>query len=665
MATKSSVSLPQEIVQLIQRKIPVLTIWGVDQDGACRCGQKYCAHPGKHPCAKFCPHGHRDATTDEAVIRAWCAQDPSVNWAIPTGRASGILVFDADGKAAEVLAILLEKYGIKNPTVKTAGTHTGHHYWFHHAEGISPDFFKLLTDAIPGVDIKVDGGYVIVPPSRGVSGVYQYLGPPEPRAIPFELFKDLTSGKARPAPSTDDKKKVELSATEIDRRYERALGKLVLTRVPRDGNPGDRNNKVRDFWFEMAGLIATGYLSLERVEAEAWAIMGTLKQMDRREFEGLRDTGLSKGPRDKTLEPRLGIDADKGQIEVIEWVRRDYFPLAKPTVLAGDMGQGKSLLTIDLAAHVTTGRPFPNGGGSFGPRGAVIMSAEDDAADTIRPRLRRAGADLSRVSLVPMSKPGSYAPIDITGDLSRIEREIDEKDAALLVVDPFNAFLPLTINSWNDSSIRRAIGPVSDFANRRRVLVVLVIHFNKNVNVTQAKYRVMGSIGNVAAARAAFMVAPDPNVVGQFVFAPVKANLSRGGVPSLAYRIVGEKLDPGNLDRFFPKLDPTERTRLLVETYPRIEWGIESAHTADSLLEAQVGRKLNAVERAGDFLRELLKTGPVLEKDVEAEAMKRGLGWRNIKLAKKEVGVVSKKQKDLFEGKWFWQIDDHPYEGEL
>jgi putative DNA primase/helicase len=76
------------------------------------------------------------------------------------------------------------------------------------------------------------------------------------------------------------------------------------------------------------------------------------------------------------------------------WPQR--IPAGKLSLLEGDPGEGKSLITIDITARITTGQPFADGAPS--EQGIVILlSAEDDPADTIRPRLDAAGADVSRV----------------------------------------------------------------------------------------------------------------------------------------------------------------------------------------------------------------------------------------------------------------------------
>src|SRR6187200_906344 len=72
----------------------------------------------------------------------------------------------------------------------------------------------------------------------------------------------------------------------------------------------------------------------------------------------------------------------------------------KPTLLCGDPGLGKSMLTADIAARVTTGEPWPCSAERREPADVLMLSAEDDPADTLVPRLIAAGADLKRVSFI-------------------------------------------------------------------------------------------------------------------------------------------------------------------------------------------------------------------------------------------------------------------------
>jgi hypothetical protein len=77
----------------------------------------------------------------------------------------------------------------------------------------------------------------------------------------------------------------------------------------------------------------------------------------------------------------------------VRWLWPGRVPIGRPTVLFGGLDHGKSITALDLAAWVSTGAEWPDGRGRA-PKGKVIlMSREDDLADTIRPRLDEAGAD--------------------------------------------------------------------------------------------------------------------------------------------------------------------------------------------------------------------------------------------------------------------------------
>src|SRR5437667_12607223 len=83
--------------------------------------------------------------------------------------------------------------------------------------------------------------------------------------------------------------------------------------------------------------------------------------------------------------------------QVVSWLWPDRIPLGKLLILDGDPDLGKSLIALDLCARLSTGRPLPDGQPGPGPANALVLSAEDNAADTIVPRLRRLGADVQRV----------------------------------------------------------------------------------------------------------------------------------------------------------------------------------------------------------------------------------------------------------------------------
>ena len=84
----------------------------------------------------------------------------------------------------------------------------------------------------------------------------------------------------------------------------------------------------------------------------------------------------------------------------IEWLWEGRLARGKHTAIAGEPGLGKSQAGIDIAATITRGKAWPNGEGTASKGRVVILSAEDDAADTIVPRLIAAGADLDQVEIL-------------------------------------------------------------------------------------------------------------------------------------------------------------------------------------------------------------------------------------------------------------------------
>ncbi|HEV3237550.1 MAG TPA: AAA family ATPase, partial [Gemmataceae bacterium] len=91
----------------------------------------------------------------------------------------------------------------------------------------------------------------------------------------------------------------------------------------------------------------------------------------------------------------------------LEWLWPGRLPLGKLVLLDGDPDQGKSLLTLDWAARLTTGRAWPDGTPINGPESVVLLGGEDNILDTVSHRLLAAGADLSRVHVLRVGPDAS------------------------------------------------------------------------------------------------------------------------------------------------------------------------------------------------------------------------------------------------------------------
>jgi hypothetical protein len=138
---------------------PVHTVRG----GKCSCGKLDCRSPGKHPRTS---RGFIDATTDRKKIKAWWTEWPDSNIGMPTGSVSGLLVLDVDPRNGgyKSLAKVLIDSGPLPPTAKQQTGGGGRHLFFRYSG------LKMPKTLAPGIDVKADGGYVVVAPSIHQSG---------------------------------------------------------------------------------------------------------------------------------------------------------------------------------------------------------------------------------------------------------------------------------------------------------------------------------------------------------------------------------------------------------------------------------------------------------------------------------------------------------------
>jgi putative DNA primase/helicase len=129
--------------------------------------------------------------------------------------------------------------------------------------------------------------------------------------------------------------------------------------------------------------------------------------------------------------------------ERIGWLWPGIIARGKITGLVGYPGLGKSQVAIDVASTVSTGRLWPDGAANGNAGEVIILAAEDDAADTLVPRLIAAGANLTDVHVVKAVKgdDGVERPFNLAVDLDRLENEYDLRRVRLLVVDPVSAYL--------------------------------------------------------------------------------------------------------------------------------------------------------------------------------------------------------------------------------
>ncbi|MEJ5342802.1 MAG: AAA family ATPase [Thermogutta sp.] len=372
--------------------------------------------------------------------------------------------------------------------------------------------------------------------------------------------------------------------------------------------------------------------------------------------ERIRDVGANTPP-----EPRPG-DATAAETEAggfdfqpimvelenvesvpVRWLWPNRIPLGRITLLVGKPGVGKSFVTLDFTARVTTGTPWPDGS-PCEKASVLILTLEDNPADTIRPRLDAMHADVTRVRVL---KGVAYRDADgcrrerclTLADLPAIEKALETLgDCRLLIVDPIGDFLGGQIDSHRDNEVRAVLTPLTELARRHNVAILVVMHRRKSFGDGGADETVMGSRGFTGIARSVWHVTRDANDKKRRLFLPGKQNLAEE-LPGLAFRIVGDS------------------------PWTRVEWEREPVNmSADEGLEAErqasrPGPEAEALEDAKAFLLTALSAGPRLAKDVlEDWKVNHGGCERTLHRAKAQIGVVSFREK--IPGPWFWKLPE-------
>lgn len=142
--------------------------------GRCSCAKGTdCESPGKHPRTH---NGVKDASNSPDTVGAWLQRWPDSNWAVATGAASGIIVIDIDPRKDGFTSIdNLEHERPDGPLPETLRSTTGgagRHLFYEYPNG---EQLPNRTNWMSGIDIKSNGGYVILPPSNHISGgVYHW-----------------------------------------------------------------------------------------------------------------------------------------------------------------------------------------------------------------------------------------------------------------------------------------------------------------------------------------------------------------------------------------------------------------------------------------------------------------------------------------------------------
>ena len=219
------------------------------------------------------------------------------------------------------------------------------------------------------------------------------------------------------------------------------------------------------------------------------------------------------------------------------WLHPGRFPLGTVSLIAGNMGVGKSTFISSMVATVTRGWCWPDGLNLLGPRSVILVQDEESLAKTQRPRLDRFGADLDKVAFFTAVQRGTSdteLQFSIARDVDALDVLCDKLgDVALVLIDPLGSFLG-GISGFKESETRDSIGPLFRFAEARDIGVTAVVHLNKDAE-KPIEQRISGSFALPAKARMVWYLSEDPNSKKRRLLSHLKGNLDGMVETALAF----------------------------------------------------------------------------------------------------------------------------------
>jgi putative DNA primase/helicase len=329
----------------------------------------------------------------------------------------------------------------------------------------------------------------------------------------------------------------------------------------------------------------------------------------------------------------------------VDWLWSGWLAKGKLHILAGSTGTGKTTIAIALAAVLTLGGRWPDG--TLAPRGDVLVwSGEDDASDSLLPRLLAHGGDPSRVHFIGnMVEAGERRPFDPSRDIpALVEAARRLHSVRMLVLDPI--VLAVSGDSHKNAEVRRGLQPLVDFAAEAGSAVLGITHFTKGTTGREPIERVTGSLAFGALARLVLATAKPAEAKSKRRLVRTKSNIGPDG-GGYEYELVQQPLAGFDFGA------------------QRVAWGGPIDGSAWELLneveQFKEDSTASAQSTAEEFLRETLDGGAVSVKQLKSAAEANCLVWRTVERAKKSLGIVALKP-GMKDG-WLWQLPEAEGDG--
>jgi Bifunctional DNA primase/polymerase, N-terminal/AAA domain len=582
------------------------------------------------------------ATADVEQIKKWWKRWPDALIGHRPGD-SGCVVFDVDVKHGSPGKANWDAFGFDlDDCARVARTRTGGWHYTYQRGDVGPVSNK---DLCPGVNVRCDNGYVILPsPENGYH--WEQWGVVEP--MPPKLADLLRSVQRDTAAAEGDADGEDLPPHEV---FEAALvkwrGRIRAKRpwwkehLKNRWGSSDKTGERSDDLHRMEHDCCERGIS----EKDCFLLIWPL------DICKFRCDGRRQGERQLRREIKevyAGHKAKNGEnpagspfrllSEVIEkevkYFWPPYAPYSMVTMVEGQRYQGKSYILHWMIAHATRGRSpqfaldrANHDKTDIEPLTVLYLSKGENPSDfVLKPRIRVMGGDMTKFQCLDDDPNHEYYDLVFDDEgLQKLEEIIEIFRPKLIAVDSLNSFVPEGINAGVANQIKPLIEKLARSAAKAEAAMLIVRHWRKASG--SALNMASGLVDIGAVARSVLTVACDRKDDSIRYMAHAGATVGKRG-PTLKFHLDGDPV----ADLF---------------------WDGHSDLTADDL--ARGGEK-SALDDAKEFLLDYLKDGPKPKEDVEVAAAARGHAEHTLRRAKDDLGVIVFKEAGVAHGRWWWKL---------
>jgi hypothetical protein len=577
---------------------------------------------------------------------------------------AGMFALDVDVKNGAhgdtELDALEERYGTLPETVRVNTASGGTHIWL-----AKPAGQKIgSTTLSPGIDVRADNGFAVAPGTETPWGAWTWDGPsfldsPRPQvaqAPPWVLELLVARASASTLFDVEPVEVADLADADAD-----ALAHKLGVKDPRFRKTWARARDDLDdqsaSGYDLAvaaACVRAGFPDETTVALLArWRALHDedVQKVTRRPDYVARTLALAHDNRNAQTEKWVNeiakgserdgvylVTASSIRAEHVEYLEDPLLPTRVPTVVTGLDGVGKSTILYDKAARATRGQL--EGAFKGEPVDVVIASCEDHPASVIKPRLVAAGADLSHVHIVKVRRDGIDGDISLPDDIAAIDDKIAEVNAALLIIDPLIAHMPLQVDSYKAQHIRSVMAPLARLAEERRLAATAVVHFN-GAPSTDVRTRMSGSKAIRDASRSVIVCGEDPDDESRCVMVQDKHSFGPKPEKGTAYRLEGIDVEiDGEVYRT-----------------SRVVWLGAVDIRANQLLERARDDERNDIDSAIEILSALVKeTGEV--EIVEVKKATEGISAKTLQRARSKLGLDYAQEGFGKDARRVWRLPD-------